>query len=74
MIKKFQFLPSTLGWLIITAGFILIGAVIYALPLWLVWNWTIPRLFSGPHLSILDAFLLNILAGILLKSKSENRS
>ena len=70
MIRGFRFIPSTLGWLLITAGVILLGAVLYALPLWLVWNWTVPRLFNGPRLSILDAFLLNILAGILFRAKS----
>ena len=71
MINKLKFIPSTFGWLMITAIFIFIGALLYALPLWLVWNWTIPRLFGGPNLTILDAFLLNILTGILLKRNEQ---
>ncbi len=67
-----RFIPSTFGWLLITAGFILVSAVIYALPLWLIWNFTVPRLFKGPVLSLLDAFLLNILTGILFKSKEKS--
>jgi hypothetical protein len=66
-----KFIPSTLGVLLITAGFIFLGALLYALPLWLIWNWTIPRLFHGPTLTIIDAFLLNLLAGMLFRGKLE---
>ncbi|MFH0876096.1 MAG: hypothetical protein V1859_09235 [archaeon] len=73
MIGKFKFIPNIFGWVIITAGFIIMAALLYALPLWLIWNWTVPRLFGGPTLTLLDAFLLNILTGILFKSRTENK-
>jgi hypothetical protein len=73
MNQSLKFFPSMVGWLVIAAVFILFGALLYALPLWLIWNFTIPRLFHGPVLSILDAFLLNILAGILFKPKVEGK-
>ncbi|MFH2020692.1 MAG: hypothetical protein ABIJ34_04710 [archaeon] len=68
---KVNFIPNTFGVLFLTAFMIFLSALLYALPLWLVWNWTIPKLFNGPALSILDAFLLNILTGILFRAKDK---
>ena len=69
---KTRFVPNVFGVVLVTAFFIFVSALLYALPLWLIWNFTIPRLFNGPVLSLLDAFLLNLLAGILFKSKDGN--
>ena len=71
---KTKFIPNVFGIVFMTGFFIIVGAVIYALPLWLIWNFTIPRLFNGPVLSIFDAFLLNILVGILFKSKDNSKN
>jgi len=65
-------MPNGLGWLFITAFFILIGALLYALPVWLIWNYLMPRVFGLPSLSLLDAFLLNLLIGILFRSKEKS--
>ncbi len=67
-----KFMPNGLGWLFITAFFILIGALLYALPVWLIWNYLMPRVFGLPSLSLLDAFLLNLLIGILFRSKEKS--
>ena len=66
-----KFIPNGIGMLLITAFFILVGALLYALPLWLIWNYLMPRLFGLPSLSILDAFLLNVLIGILFRGKEK---
>ncbi len=68
---KVNFIPNTFGVLLLTAFFILVGALLYALPVWLIWNYLMPRLFGLPNLSILDAFLLNLLAGILFRPKEK---
>jgi len=68
---KINFIPNAFGVLLLTAFFILIGALLYALPVWLIWNYLMPRLFSLPGLSILDAFLLNVLIGILFRGKEK---
>ncbi len=66
-----KFIPSGIGLLLITAFFILAGALLYALPVWLIWNYLMPRLFALPNLSIIDAFLLNVLVGILFRGKEK---
>jgi hypothetical protein len=66
-----KFIPNGIGVLLITAFFILVGALLYALPVWLIWNYLMPRLFGLPSLSILDAFLLNVLIGILFRGKEK---
>ncbi|MEM3374254.1 MAG: hypothetical protein QW757_06020 [Candidatus Woesearchaeota archaeon] len=66
---QIKFIPNTFGVLLITAFFILLGALLYALPVWLIWNYLMPRLFGLPRLTIIDAFLLNLLAGILFRPK-----
>ena len=66
-----KFIPNVFGALLITAFFIFVGALLYALPVWLIWNYLMPRIFGLPTLSIIDAFLLNVLAGILFKGKEK---
>jgi hypothetical protein len=66
-----KFIPNGIGLLFITAFFILAGAILYALPVWLIWNYLMPRLFGLPSLSIIDAFLLNVLVGILFRGKEK---
>ncbi|AJF61210.1 TPA: hypothetical protein HA239_04855 [Candidatus Woesearchaeota archaeon] len=68
---KLKFMPNVPGVLLMTAFFILVSALLYALPLWLIWNWVIPKIFGLPSLTILDAFLLNLLAGILFRGKDK---
>ena len=69
--NKFRFVPNIFGGLFLTALLILVGAVLYALPVWLIWNYLMPRLFGLPILTILDAFLLNVLTGILFRGKEK---
>ena len=69
--SNIKFIPNALGAILVTAFFIFAGAVLYALPVWLIWNYLMPRLFSLPALSLLDAFLLNMLAGILFKGREK---
>ena len=66
-----KFIPNAFGALLITAFFILVSALLYALPVWLIWNYLMPRLFELSRLSLLDAFLLNLLAGILFRGKDK---
>ncbi|MBU0758728.1 MAG: hypothetical protein KKF44_11785 [Nanoarchaeota archaeon] len=68
---KMKLIPNTFGLLFITAFLILVSAVLYALPVWLLWNYLMPRIFGLPTLSILDAFLLNLLMGIFFRQKEK---
>ena len=66
-----KFIPNAFGVILLTAFMILVSAVLYALPVWLIWNFLMPKIFGLPTLSIIDAFLLNILAGILFRGKEK---
>jgi hypothetical protein len=68
---KARFVPNIFGGLLITAAIILAGAVMYALPVWLIWNYLMPRLFELSPINLLDAFLLNVLTGILFRGKEK---
>lgn len=68
---KTRFVPNMFGGLLITAVIILASAVLYALPVWLIWNYLMPKLFGLSTLTLLDAFLLNLLAGILFRGKEK---
>lgn len=70
---KGKFIPNAFGAILITAFFIFTGALLYALPVWLIWNYIMPRLFGLPILSLLDAFLLNLLTGVLFRSKDKQK-
>ena len=43
----------------------LVLAVIVTVPTWLVWNWTVPKLFGLPELSLVQALGLLLLTGLL---------
>jgi len=67
-----KFVPNILGVLMMTAFFIFVSALLYALPVWLIWNYLMPKLFGLDPIGIIDAFLLNLLAGILFRGKDKN--
>ena len=61
----------------LTAMFLIAGAVVgivvfvgalLTLPVYLLWNWLMPKLFGLPSITLLQALGLNLLAGFLFKS------
>ena len=46
-------------------GYIVIIAVVLALPVMLLWNWTIPDIFSLPKINFFQALGLSLLCGCL---------
>ena len=66
-----KFVPNAFGAILLAAFFILVSALLYALPVWLIWNYLMPKLFNLPTVSLLDAFLLNLLTGILFRTKEK---
>lgn len=51
------------------AGFVLVWALLWAIPTWLLWNWLMPDLFGMVEITIWQAIGINLLSGILFKSK-----
>ena len=41
------------------------GALVGAIPLWLLWNWLVPALFELPAITLLQAMGLSLLGGLL---------
>jgi len=53
---------------LIVLAVILIVSIIAVIPTWLLWNWLMPVIFGLPEITILQAFGLLILSGLLVKS------
>ncbi len=66
-----KFVPNAFGAILIAGFFIIVSALLYALPVWLIWNYLMPDLFGLKQLTLLQAFLLNLLAGILFRGKEK---
>ena len=49
-------------------GLIMLVAMLFGLPLQILWNLLIPELFSLPYISFWQACGLNLIAGILFRS------
>lgn len=47
-------------------GFLL--ALVFCVPAWLLWNWLMPVVFGLPTLTLVQAWGLVLLCGILFKS------
>ena len=45
-------------------------SLLAAVPTWLLWNWLMPGLFGLPHVTLLQAFGLLLLAGLLFGDRS----
>lgn len=60
------------------AGVILVLGMIWAIPTMLLWDWLMPELFGLKEVTLLQAWGINVLAGILFKgngnkTKTENK-
>ena len=49
-------------------------SLLFAWPIQLLWNWLVPSLFSGPEVTIIEAFGLELLSGLLLGRSSYNNT
>ncbi|MCM2326130.1 MAG: hypothetical protein NDI94_06720 [Candidatus Woesearchaeota archaeon] len=67
-----KFVPNAFGAILLAAFFIFVSALLYALPVWLIWNFLMPKIFGLTKIGIIDAFLLNLLTGILFRGKDKN--
>jgi hypothetical protein len=55
--------------LIVTiVGALCLMAIIMGLPLQLLWNWLMPRIFGLPTIGFWEAVGLNVMSGILFKT------
>jgi hypothetical protein len=59
---------STVEQILMLIGLIILAAILFALPLQLLWNWLMPTIFNLPMVTFWEAFGLNLLAGILFRT------
>ena len=58
--------------LLLLVGFVAVYAVLLALPTMLLWNWVMPGVFALGKISFFQALALNLLCGILFRSRSSS--
>lgn len=56
------------------AGLIVVLGLLWAIPTMLLWDWLMPEIFDLPKITILQAWGINILAGILFKNKGTKKT
>ena len=54
--------------ILVVIGLIMLVAMLFGLPLKILWNLLMPELFSLPYISFWQACGLNLIAGILFRS------
>ncbi len=47
---------------------IVLAAVVFVLPTWLLWNWLMPSLFDLPEITFFQSLGLILLCGMLFRS------
>jgi len=63
----------TVGMMIAIVGAIIFG-LLYALPVWLLWNGLMPVVFGLPSLTFWQALALSLLCSFLFKSSTPSSS
>ena len=53
--------------ILLIVGLIVLAAILFALPLQLLWNWLMPTIFNLPYIGFWQACGINLLASILFK-------
>jgi hypothetical protein len=45
-------------------------AAISSIPVWLLWNWVMPDIFGVKAITLIQAFCLSLLSGLLFRTTS----
>ena len=68
-------------WLIVFFGIILISVItivlisaLFAFPIMWLWNWLMPTLFCLAKIDVFQAFGLNMLCGLLIRTRTWNKN
>ena len=67
-------IAEKIGWVFIGAGIVVLIALLFMIPTWLLWNWLCPELFGLPEISLLQSLGLLLLTGLLFRSSSSKSS
>lgn len=74
MSKILTWLVITIIGALITVAFALVAGALYAVVTWLVWNAVVPDVFGLKTITWTQAWLINILFGLLFKAGVEVQS
>jgi hypothetical protein len=54
-------------------GVVFLLSVVFAIPVWLLWNWLMPEIFALPEIGLLQAWGLILLSSLLFKSNTSSK-
>ena len=66
-------MEKVLGGILVVVGILALSALLFGLPLMLLWNWLMPIIFGLPTLTFWQAVGLNFLSSILFTSHNTNK-
>lgn len=61
---------AVVGMIIATLGFALLVSVIFAIPVMLLWDWLMPTIFGLKEITLMQAWGMLLLSGLLFRSTS----
>lgn len=61
---------AVVGMIIAALGFALLVSVIFAIPVMLLWDWLMPTIFGLKEITLMQAWGMLLLSGLLFRSTS----
>ena len=74
MKKLSEIIAYDFGAAIAAGALFIILAALWALPVWLLWNWVGVKILSLPHITLVQAWGILTLSGCLFKSSTASKS
>lgn len=65
---------TALGTFMVAISILFFVGMIMAFPLMWLWNWLMPDIFNLPEITVLQAWGLSFLSGLLIKSTNVNKN
>jgi hypothetical protein len=66
-------MEDALKLIVTVVGVLCLMAILMGLPLQLLWNWLMPRIFGLPTIGFWEAVGLNVMSSILFKTTVNNK-
>jgi hypothetical protein len=66
-------MEDALKLIVTVVGALCLMAILMGLPLQLLWNWLMPRIFGLPTIGFWEAVGLNVMSGILFKNTTSTK-
>jgi hypothetical protein len=66
-------MEDALKLIVVVVGTLCLMAILMGLPLQLLWNWLMPRIFGLPTIGFWEAVGLNVISSILFKTTINNK-